>query len=294
MLKDLINNNTGRHPFMATAVYFLKKYTVKFPADDVFKVRHPALLLIKAGTFRLHAAAAVQNLQAHDLLIIPRDSDCREIETGENLQFYLIPFSLGSEGHMIQDQKTFSFLYLAGREAVKISLDDSDYRVLSLICRLLYAEGKNRLPSDFDIELGRISCNLLAFELKLIYSRYFSSAALHVSKAEKLAVQFLAVLSIHCRRHHTVAFFAGVLHVTPVYLNRAVKQAAGKTAKKMITEAVLAEAVSLLEDSDYTISEIAEELEFSSPSALDIFFKKWMSCTPSEFRSNASQRFKSR
>ena len=68
----------------------------------------------------------------------------------------------------------------------------------------------------------------------------------------------------------------------------------GKTAKKMISEAVLAEALQMLEDSNYSISEIAEELEFSSPTAFGIFFKKAMSCTPSEYRSKTAQRFKNR
>lgn len=59
-------------------------------------------------------------------------------------------------------------------------------------------------------------------------------------------------------------------------------------------EAVLAEAASLLEDSQYTIEEIAEELEFASVSEFSRFFKKSTSFTPSEYRSNAIERFKSR
>lgn len=293
MLKDLINSEMDGLSFAGVAVHSMKGYRAGASAAP-FQTWSLSMLLVKSGRFKIQSGDAVQDLQAHDLLVVPKKTQLSEMEAEEKLRFYLIRVSSSRDGAGIPFQHAGSLFQLSGQRAVKISLDAGDYLVLSLICRLMDAEGKNPACSDFERELRRISSNLLLFELKLIFAKYLTSEALHVSRAEKLAMQFLTVLSIHCRKHHAVRFYAGALHVTSGYLNRAVKQVTGKTAKKIITEAVLAEAMGLLEDSGHTIAEIAEELEFSSPSAFDIFFKKLMHCTPSEYRADHAERFKSR
>ena len=294
MLKDLINSKMNESPFMGVMVYIIKKYVVKSGQKESFIVSNSAVVLIKSGRLKIQTKEAVQDLLAHDLLILYKKSNVVEVDAQDMPQFYLIRFSSEKDRISIPLQEMASFLNLTGQEAIKISLDESDYLVLSLICRLLYAETKNERPSDFEMELRRISTNLLIFELKLIYTKYFTATELHISKAEKLAGQFLSVLSIHCRKHRNVKFYSGVLYVNSEYLNRVVKEVTGKPAKKIITEAVLAEAVNLLDDFNYTIAEIADELEFSSSSSFSIFFKKAMSCTPSEYRSKTAQRIKNR
>ena len=286
MLKDLLNTEMGSLSFMGdVAVCSVKQYGPRFPGGNSFEVRNAAVLLMKSGTFKIQSGETVQDLKAHDLFVFPKKSYCHEIGAGGELQFYLIRFSANGNRGRNDCLHNNSLLVAARKEALKISLDKNDYLVLSLMCRLVYAEENNMEATDFEADLRRISFNLLLFELKLIHAKYFISSALHMPRAEKLAIRFLTVLSIHCRKHHAVKFYAGVLYVTSGYLNRVVKQATGKTAKRMIAEAVLAQAVNLLEDSDFSIAEIAEELEFSSASAFDIFFKKLMFCTPSEYRS---------
>jgi len=290
MLRDLMTKALKQFSVMGATVYIFKKDALTLPLGESQEMSDTAMVLMRSGTFTIQTEESTQYLKPFDVVIFPKGSCFIEMGAEEKLKFYLILFPARNV-HFMQWQ---SFAALWGKSVSKISLDQSDYLVLSLICRLLYAEGKNQLFNDFDIELRRISSNLLLFELKLIYAKYFPSDTLYVSRTEKVASQFLTVLSIHCKKHHAVKFYAGVLYVTSVYLNRAVKEVTGKTAKKLIAEAVLAEAVSLLEDPQFSIAEIAEELEFSSLSAFDVFFKNLMSCTPSEFRSNAIERFKSR
>jgi AraC-like DNA-binding protein len=292
MLQDLINAEIISLSDLGVNVFVVKKYTEKYAAGGSFYVRNLGMLLLKSGQFAIQSGDSIYNLQPRDLLIVPNKSNCMELEKEGKLQFYFMRFPLNERN--VSGVQIDSFIYLIGREALKIALDESDYLVMSLLCRLIYAEQKNIASTEFENELRRISTNLLLFELKLIYAKYVTSAGLHISRAEKIVMRFITVLSIHCRKHRTVQFYAGVLFVTSGYLNRVVKEVTGKPVKKMITEAVLAEAVNLLEDSEYTIAAIAEELEFSSLSAFDIFFKKLMHCTPSEYRSNAAERFKSR
>ncbi|WP_348823360.1 helix-turn-helix domain-containing protein [Flavobacterium aestuarii] len=81
-----------------------------------------------------------------------------------------------------------------------------------------------------------------------------------------------------------MSFYAGVLFVTSGYLNKIVKQVTGRTAKTLILEAIVVEAKNLLENSQSTVAEIAEELEFSTSSSFSIFFKRHTSLSPSQYR----------
>lgn len=293
MLKELLSKEINYRSYMGISAYVVRKYVLLFGVES-FTIRDPALLLMKSGRLTIQNGEFSYNLIPHDLIFFPRKEVCTESKSAGKLQFYMIRFSPRRESKEFSFRQIDSFIKMAGQQMLKIHLDQSDYMVLSLICRLLDAEEKKTEHSDFEMELWRLSSNLLLFELKLLFAKYFTSEILHVSRIERMTSQFLAVLSIHCRKHHTVKFYAGVLYVTSGYLNRVVKEVTGKPVKKIITEALLTEAINLLEDSEYTIAAIAEELEFSSSSAFDIFFKKLMHCTPSEYRSNAAERFKSR
>jgi len=294
MLKDLINIERIELSADLFKIYFVKKYLTKAAVNETFVIRNPAVLLMKSGTFKMQLREVNEDLKAHDLLLMPKDTTITQVSAGTNLQFFLIAFWTERNGHsMSYSQSDFLSKY-AGSEAVKITLEESDYRVLSLICRLLYAEINMRLSTEYEIKLQQISLNLLLFELNLINMKYLSATDRNHSRSEILVLQFLSTLSIHCRKHHNVKFYAGVLYVSPQYLGEVVKKETGKSAKKIINEAVLSEIIGLLENPNYSMAEIVEQMEFSSVTSFSIFFKKAMACTPSQYRKNTIERFKTR
>lgn len=294
MLKDLINIERIELSAEMFHIYFVKKYVMKTAVDETFVVHNPAVLLMKSGSFKIRIREMNQELKAHDLLVLPKNVSLSRVEAGDSAQFFLVTFWSKKNGHSLIYNQSDLLSYGAGSEAVKIGLGESEYRVLSLICRLLYAEISNQLSNEYEIKLQQMSLNLLLFELNLINAKYLSSGDGNFTRTESLVSQFLAILSIHCRKHHNVQFYAGVLYVSPEHLSKMVKEVTGKTAKIIIMETVLSEAVSLLENPNYSMAEIAEELEFSSVTSFSIFFKKAMSCTPSQYRKKTSERFKSR
>ena len=130
--------------------------------------------------------------------------------------------------------------------------------------------------------------------MRLIYTKYTSDASANFSRKESLIIQFLTILTIHCKKQHSVRFYAGALCITSGHLNKIVKQSIGRTVKLLIAEAIIIEAKNMLEDSSLTLAAIAEELEFGNASSFSVFFKRHTSFTPSEYRSNTIERFKSR
>jgi AraC-like DNA-binding protein len=83
----------------------------------------------------------------------------------------------------------------------------------------------------------------------------------------------------------TPAHFAGQLHVHVNHLNSVVKKHTGKTTRTIIHERVIAEAKTLLRNTNWNISEIAYSLGFEYPSHFNKYFRQFTAETPMEFRS---------
>ncbi len=80
--------------------------------------------------------------------------------------------------------------------------------------------------------------------------------------------------------------FAEALHLHPVYLNRQVKKAKGRTVSDLIASRLVQEAKILLRTTTWNISEIASALAFEEASHFNTFFRKHTEATPSEYRNS--------
>lgn len=78
--------------------------------------------------------------------------------------------------------------------------------------------------------------------------------------------------------------YAEQLSIHVNHLNAAVQDVTGKTTTTHINQQVLAEAKSLLSNTDWTIAEIAASLGFEYASYFNNFFKKQAGITPMAFR----------
>ncbi|WP_343591300.1 helix-turn-helix domain-containing protein [Flavobacterium sp.] len=287
MIKNLINSKLQKFPIEGFDIHIIKKYEELSGEDESFKAQNLAVLLIKSGNFKLKIEDVIQELSVRDLIIIPKDSDCHVIEVLGKLHLYLITFSSDfAVKNCLRKELVDSFYFFIRKEPMKASLDENEYSVLSLIYRLIYYINLDSKKEGYESELHRISLNLFIYELKLIYNKYASNSIPNFTRKENIVMQFLTILSIHYKKHHHVQFYAGALFITPIYLNRVVKEVTGKSVKLLIIEAIISEAKILLEDGQISLAEIAEEMEFASASIFGIFFKKHTSLSPSDYRTS--------
>ena len=86
----------------------------------------------------------------------------------------------------------------------------------------------------------------------------------------------------------TPAHFADQLHVHVNHLNSVVKKHSGKSTRNIIHERIVAEAKTLLRNTNWNIAEIAYALGFEYPSHFNKYFKQFASVTPMEFRGQSA------
>lgn len=292
MLKELINTELQDLPIKGIYINIIKKYVVKTPRNESFLVRNYTVILIKSGQFKIRIKDFTSYLRAQDLMVLPKNSYCRILEAKQKLQLFLICFTSDfAFENCLKRELVESFAFLLGKPSSKIPLEEKDFQVLSLIYKLIYFTNNNLQRDSENLELQRIGFNLFLYELKFIFNRYSTGTPIKICRQENLTIQFLTILTIHCKKQHSVKFYAGALFVTSDYLNKVVRKITGKNAKKLIDLGIINEIKNVLENSKSSITLIAQDFEFSSLSKLSNFFKRHTSMSPSEYR-NTTERLK--
>ena len=96
--------------------------------------------------------------------------------------------------------------------------------------------------------------------------------------------KFITLLMLHYKTEHSVPFYAREMNITPQYLTSIIKSQTGRSVNNFIYEMLYSEARNLLALSEFSIQQIASELQFSDQASFSKFFKRWAGISPLEFR----------
>ena len=103
-------------------------------------------------------------------------------------------------------------------------------------------------------------------------------------RVEEIFIDFIRLLPRYFVEHHDIPFYASKLHITPVYLSRVVRQVTGRTVVDYINQMLLMEASFLLQTSQLSITQIADQLHFADTPSFSKFFSRLEGMSPKEYR----------
>lgn len=95
---------------------------------------------------------------------------------------------------------------------------------------------------------------------------------------------FSILVHKHFKKQTNVQFYADQLHLTPRKLTEISFKILGKTAKNVISEIVLKEALRYIKNTDLSISQIAYEMGFTDESNFRHFVKRYTGNIPITYR----------
>lgn len=132
-----------------------------------------------------------------------------------------------------------------------------------------------------------ISTNLmmaLFFEVFNIYSRNLVNRSTVKTAGDYVFERFLQLVVKHYIHERSIKYYAGLMGLSPKYLSQICYRVSGRHAGVWIDRFVVAKAKSLLLDTNLTIQQIANELNFPNQSFFGKYFKKHVGQSPSNFR----------
>ncbi|RZK40032.1 MAG: AraC family transcriptional regulator [Pedobacter sp.] len=96
--------------------------------------------------------------------------------------------------------------------------------------------------------------------------------------------RFIQLVHEHCMEKREVQFYSDQLSITPKYLNYICKVNTRITASEWIQRNAKERIILLLANKNLNISEIADQMDFSSRSFFTRYVKKLLGVTPKEYR----------
>ena len=106
-------------------------------------------------------------------------------------------------------------------------------------------------------------------------------------KAHALVAKFTALIERDFRSGDGIQNYADALGVTPTHLTRVCQIASGRPASAILADRRLFEARRLLSDTAIPVSQISDQLGFSSPAYFSRMFSRHCGKSPTAFRSAA-------
>jgi len=172
-------------------------------------------------------------------------------------------------------------------------LTDEQVAQVAAVFEKMFAEIGSDYIHKYDV-LRNLVFELLHFAMKLQPTSTFDKQPMNAS--QRITTLFLELLErqFPIEENHpwvnlrSASDYAHQLNIHVNHLNRAVKEATGKTTTQIIAERVLQEAKILLKHSQWNVSEIAYALGFTEATHFNNFFKKHVGQSPLKFRNQSS------
>jgi AraC family transcriptional activator of pobA len=261
---------------------YLKDYNQPHKKDHFF------IIVIEKGTLQLHIEDKVHFLKPGKISVVFPEQVHFISDTSDDLKGKIILFEeiLFCSDILKNELSTYNVNLSTQLHCTILSSEDfqQSLYLISII------QGIYQQPSLIKKEQARFQIKI--FLLGLIESVHGLHPILYKETADKpVYVRFKKLLNEHYKQYRTVQYYANELAITPKKLNAITKKHCGETAIQAIHNRILMEIKRQLMFSDLSHKEIAFDLGFNSPSALNKFVKAKLKETPTALQQELAQMY---
>ena len=236
------------------------------------------------GTIELNGVLYVQKDQ-DSLLVLP-DSTIRIISTSSDFKGVYVMIKKDIVNPIAKMRNSFQYIHIYNNPLLSLMPNQFDIlkSYIFLVSEALKSENRKSSKSlslSFLVDSFQLRAGEMYIEEKFVFLNK-QAAQPHFIVFE----EFLMAIKKEHYKNRSVKYYANKFNMSRRYFSRVIKNVSSQTPKEWINSEVLHSLKELLLRSDLPIGEIAEELNFSSLSALNEFFKKEMGMSPSEYRNS--------
>ena len=133
-------------------------------------------------------------------------------------------------------------------------------------CTTTSSISKTNRAKEHHLQTETIQNAFIAFLLDWIHigDCHFAltPSSVDLNRSEQILQSFVKLLKTHYKEEHETAFYASRLSLTSHHLNWVIKRLTGHTVSELIYDLLYCEACILLNQSNHSIEEITDELQF--------------------------------
>lgn len=148
----------------------------------------------------------------------------------------------------------------------------------------LYADNNQRRFWQLNnLQIENVKLNLV-LQIIMAYADADNGLKNSVDRRDDIVRKFLNDLKDHYLSQHEVSFYSNRQYISMRYFSSVVKQRTGQTPSQWITSILIKEAKKFITESNLTVKEIAEVMNFPNQSYFGKWFKTHVGMGPLEFK----------
>lgn len=158
---------------------------------------------------------------------------------------------------------------------------DNHLKMYDMICREL-----NREDYIYKKEVIQRYCEIWVLKNISLNDNFDEKPELNkpLNRKEEIFHDFLTLLEKYYTHERSISFYADRMCLTPKYLSTIIKEVSGKHGMQWIDEYVSLEAKALLRNSNLSVKQVSDQLNFPSQSMFGRFFKKMTGYSPKQYK----------
>lgn len=272
-------------------VYTEEEMMEKAVLNKPFYPKNPSLVIVKKGHISLRKNVHEFVLAEHTLFFINPSDVYEFISLSDNIILRIVSFNRRFISRITFDFNRYDAYQLVIVDKCtpfKVSEFEISqlWKLIEVLRNLLTRNEESRFRESI---IKNIFLSICHYFIDIMNKN--SNLDQHkISRKETIVIDFLRLLPEHFKAERNVGFYADNLSITVRHLSSTLKEITGATANELIQKSVITEAKVLLNSTDKTINEIANELQFNDQYYFSNFFKKHIGISPSEFRSQLVEK----
>lgn len=252
--------------------------------NDPRRSEHIIVGLCLQGEAHFTIDAKERVLQPNDLIIIQKDRVTANFKFSEKTKGIAMIWSKEYFDDMVKDIKELSSLFLFSRMRAVVTLTEQEVKDVEEFFKLIQEKVKDE-NNHFHKEIVQTLIMALIYIVSNAIHRQQASLMIGNNKrSQEIFMRFIKLVEENFRQERRVGWYAEQLNITSKYLSETVKQVSQRTPNEWIDNYVVREIRVQLRNSQKSIKEIAERLNFPSQSFLGKYFKERIGMSPKEYR----------
>lgn len=254
----------------------------KIELESSIRAYNYHLIMLTSGELTVDINYRVFNMKPGSTLHISSGEVIRAIETSKEISGFHIIFSPEFQTEMRTTRKSPISLQLK-KEYPYQEFSENEYAFLMESVRRLitYIEQTSHhyQPIVVKNEVQNLLLNI-SNKRRQLHGDSIDNA----NHQEMIRERFRNLVEGYSSEQHQVSWYADALMISPDYLSKIIREYDGSSARAWINKALVSKAEFLMRQSDITIKEISNKLNFPDQSSFGRFFKSNTGQSPKEYR----------
>ena len=281
MNKEIIPTKGLEKDFMV--IHYPREYSKIEFTEDSFRLANGAFIVGLSGRCNISVNLTSYDITKNTILTIVPHHIVQAHSMSDDFEGYIVLFtpSFAEDINLLRSNLPFM---TEMRYNPLVNLTEEECKLFTNFCRFFHdIEGNELIGNSPEVRKGLLTS--LLYTLGALYRRQLPQVINEKpSRANIIFKKFLSLLVEHYTRERSVAFYANELCITPKYLGTICREVSSKMATDIIASAVILDAKAKLHNSDLTVQEISNSLNFPNASFFGRYFKRYTGYSPVQYR----------